>query len=154
MRAGAIAMAVGLALPWATGGLAEERTKAPDVPGSAQKPSQKPRSSGMPQTVGTCARTTITEITDRFGGAIAGPGRADAATGTAVSYANGGYQISYSRVAALEHAKIGDAVMVCLISVPTGCPKGDERGRVYTTTNLRSGDVWSMPDSQHLCGGA
>ena len=31
---------------------------------------------------------------------------------------------------------------------------GDARGRIYTTTNLRTLESWTMPDSEHQCGGA
>ncbi|GJE17715.1 hypothetical protein [Methylobacterium marchantiae] len=148
MKRGTMAMGVCVAQIWAVCASAQNGGAA------LAKPTPAPKASQVPTIVGTCARTTITEIGDRFGGSITGAGKSDPATGTAVSYANGGYQISYSRVAALERSKVGDSVMVCLISVPKDCPKGDDRGRVYTTTNLRSGDVWSMPDSQHMCGGA
>ncbi|WP_019906713.1 hypothetical protein [Methylobacterium sp. 77] len=148
MKSVSMTMAVCFAQLWSSGALARNDGASEAEPAPISKASQ------LPKSVGTCSRTTITEIGDRFGGAITGAGKSDAASGTAVSYANGGYQISYSRIAALERSKVGDAVMVCLVSVPKDCPKGDDRGRVYTTTNLRSGDVWSMPDSQHMCGGA
>ena len=31
---------------------------------------------------------------------------------------------------------------------------GDERGRVYSGTNLRTRGSWQLPDAQHMCGGA
>ena len=111
-----------------------------------------PRMAGtLPATVGACAQTVIAKISDRFGGDINAP---DGSAGSAVSYANGGYQVSYETVGALARSRIGDPVMMCLVSLPRNCPKGDERGRIYTTTNKRTGEAWSLPDSQHLCGGA
>jgi hypothetical protein len=56
--------------------------------------------------------------------------------------------------AALVHSKVGDKVRFCLISIPKDCPPGDDRGRVYETTNLRTNGVWKMPDDPHMCGGA
>ena len=48
----------------------------------------------------------------------------------------------------------GDVVRVCLVSIPRPCPPGDKRGRVYKTTNLRTHGEWTLPDSEHSCGGA
>lgn len=41
-----------------------------------------------------------------------------------------------------------------LIFVPKDCPPGDDRGRVYETTNLRTHEVWQTHDDPHMCGGA
>jgi hypothetical protein len=41
-----------------------------------------------------------------------------------------------------------------MIAIPGGCPPGDRRGKVYSTTNLRTWEAWTLSDSQHLCGGA
>jgi hypothetical protein len=37
-------------------------------------------------------------------------------------------------------------------SIPKDCPPGDDRGREYTTTNLRTDEAWTLPDSQQMCG--
>lgn len=74
--------------------------------------------------------------------------------GTSVELRNGVYGISYEYVPAIGRSRIGDKVMTCLASVPEGCPKGDSRGKFYTTTNLRTQESWTLPDSQHMCGGA
>ena len=39
-------------------------------------------------------------------------------------------------------------------SVPENCPPGDDRGKIYKATNLRTNESWEAPDSQHSCGGA
>jgi hypothetical protein len=49
---------------------------------------------------------------------------------------------------------LGDSVKLCLIFIPEDCPPGDDRGRFYRATNLRNGESWELPDSQHMCGGA
>jgi hypothetical protein len=77
-----------------------------------------------------------------------------AGSGSAVSFDNGGYQVSYDTVPAIEHSKTGDPVRMCLVSIPRHCPKGDDRGRVYRITNLRTHKGWKLPDSEHMCGGA
>ena len=101
---------------------------------------------GLPMRVGQCVATRIKAIGNRLENS---PG-----TGSAVTLANGGYQVSYDQVPAVDRSRAGDPVSMCLVSVPSGCPKGDSRGRMYRTTNLRTHASWSLPDSEHLCGGA
>ena len=107
----------------------------------------------LPQVVGECVVTSIAKIGDRFGAPIGATARENQ-MGSAVVFANGGYQVSYDWVAALAHSRVGDRVRMCLVSIPQDCPAGDDRGRYYKTTNLRSGENWELPDAQHMCGGA
>jgi hypothetical protein len=100
----------------------------------------------LPTYVGACVKTRIKSIETRLEGV---PG-----SGSAVSFRNGGYQVSYDTVPAIEHSKAGDPVRMCLVSIPHHCPKGDDRGRVYRTTNLHTHKSWKLPDSEHMCGGA
>lgn len=102
--------------------------------------------------VGTCARTTVDEVTQRL--QDGGTGRVIPDSGSAVRFANGLYQVSYDQVAPLNQSRRGDPVFVCLVALPENCPPGDERGRVYTATNLRTYESWTLPDSAHSCGGA
>ncbi|TDR94000.1 hypothetical protein [Enterovirga rhinocerotis] len=113
-----------------------------------------PARSAPPKQVGTCDRTTIKLIGTRFEEGLVKPKPGSIDQGTSVILTNGVVGISYAFVPAVAASKVGDSVMTCLISVPKGCPKGDERGRVYTTTNLRTQDSWTLPDAQHMCGGA
>ncbi len=53
-----------------------------------------------------------------------------------------------------EALRAGDPVEMCLVSIPRDCPVGDDRGREYRTTNLRTRKSWRLPDSEHSCGGA
>ena len=112
-----------------------------------------PASQSLPAAVGHCVQTTVSAVTPRLD-----PGRrpasADFDSGTAISFSNRGYQVSYERVPALLQSRPGAAAMMCLIKVPAHCPAGDARGRVYAVTNLRTGQSWALPDSQHTCGGA
>jgi hypothetical protein len=106
----------------------------------------------LPKRVGDCARTKIKSVETRLvDGSTHKP---IPGSGSAVSFENGGYQVSYDTVPAIEQSKKGDPVRMCLISIPHNCPKGDDRGRVYKTTNLRTHKSWSLPDSEHMCGGA
>jgi hypothetical protein len=99
----------------------------------------------LPECVGQCAMTAIREVGTRLGT----PG-----SGSAVSFENGGTQVGYETVPAIDHSRPGDRVRMCLVSIPKNCPKGDERGRVYRTTNLRTRQSWTLADSAHMCGGA
>lgn len=115
---------------------------------SGKRPSQ-----GLPGHVGECTITKIASISTRFGDELKFPvDEFDA--GSAVTYANEGYQVSYSYIDALANSNIGDEVLVCLVSVPHDCPPGDDRGRFYSATNLRTKGSWLLPDAQHMCGGA
>jgi hypothetical protein len=107
---------------------------------------------GLPTKVGQCTQTSISKIGERLEDGTTGqpmPG-----SGSAVNFANRGYQVSYEEVPAIQHSRRGDRVRMCLVKLPEDCPKGDNRGRVYTTTNLRTHESWTLPDSEHSCGGA
>ncbi len=104
----------------------------------------------LPTRVGACVVTTIETIGTRLiDGSDPVPG-----SGSAVTFANGGRQVSYDTVPAVEESRKGDRVRMCFISKPLDCPKGDDRGKIYRTTNLRTHKSWSLPDAEHSCGGA
>ena len=105
----------------------------------------------MPKRVGDCAKTKVSRIETRL---IDGDGKPVAGSGSAIDLVNGGYQVSYDQVAAIDASRPGDPAEVCLVSVPKGCPKGDHRGKIYKTTNLRTHGEWTLPDAEHSCGGA
>jgi hypothetical protein len=105
----------------------------------------------IPTRVGTCAFTRITGVHQRL---VGENNREIPDSGSAVELANGVYGVSYDQVPAVQASRRGDRVITCLVSIPRGCPPGDNRGRLYTTTNLRTEDSWTLPDSQHRCGGA
>ena len=102
----------------------------------------------LPKTLLTCGGSTITDIGPRL------EGDTDNSSGTSVFYENRGSQVSYDKVAAILKSRKGDHVLICLVFVPKNCPTGDDRGKIYTTTNLRTLQSWTLPDSQHSCGGA
>jgi hypothetical protein len=82
----------------------------------------------LPTREGTCARTAIAAVEQRLRDGPNGPFRAG--SGSAVRFTNGGYQVAYAEVPAVENSRIGDPVLVCLIRIPRGCPRGDARGRL------------------------
>jgi hypothetical protein len=100
----------------------------------------------LPTKVGQCASTAIKDVGTRLEGV--------ADSGDAVSYANGGYQVSYTMIKGLKGVRAGDAVKLCLVTIPDGCPPGDDRGKVYRATDLRTLASWEASDSEHMCGGA
>ena len=109
------------------------------------------RDQPIPKQNGDCVVTHIAEITTRFGEPFTG---ADPNAGSAIHFTNDGRQVSYDAVTAFYDAKAGDPVVMCLVSVPRDCPRDDDRGRVYYGLDARTGGTWSLPDSQHSCGGA
>jgi len=121
--------------------------KALDIAEAAPKHADQP----LPETLGGCAVTHIAELTTRFGEPLEG---ADAGAGSGVTFVNGGRLVSYSVEDGLAASQVGNAVAVCLLSIPRDCPAGDERGRMYYTVNLITQGTWALPDSQHMCGGA
>jgi hypothetical protein len=107
---------------------------------------------GVPGRFGQCVTTTIADIGERLE-----DGRTNApiaGSGSAVTFANKLYQVSYNEIDEIAHSHVGDRVLMCLVLIPTNCPKGDIRGKIYTTTNLRTMESWTLPDSEHSCGGA
>ncbi len=100
----------------------------------------------LPTRVGQCVTTRIKEIANRLENT---PG-----SGSLVLMANGGAQVSYDQIPAIDRSRPGDPVSMCLAALPQGCPRGDERGKIYRTTNLRTHASWRLPDSEHGCGGA
>jgi len=109
---------------------------------------------GLPRRVAQCTITKIASIGSRLGGVLKKPASESDSSGSLVQFANGGLQVSYSYVAALGKSRVGDEVLVCLVSLPKDCPPGDDRGKTYSATNLRTKGSWILPDSQHICGGA
>ena len=107
---------------------------------------------GMPVREATCVNTRIAGLEHRLQSGVNGPFLPE--SGSAVRFANGGYQVAYEELPQLRGARVGDPVTLCLIRIPKNCPRGDARGRVYTATNLRTLDSWTMADSEHSCGGA
>ena len=104
----------------------------------------------LPGRVGMCVQTTITEVSHRLtDGRRPIPG-----SGSMVAFANRGVQVGYDEVPAIAQSRPGDRVLMCLVALPENCPPNDNRGRVYTTTNLRTMSSWTMADSEHACGGA
>ena len=103
------------------------------------------KADALPTEIGECSETTIEDIGYRLG---------DPDSGSAISYANGGVQVSYDTIPEIHRSRVGDPVKLCLVSIPEDCPPGDDRGKVYSASNLRTGESWEAPDSQHSCGGA
>lgn len=127
-------------------------TQGIPLPTVVQNVTATPSVGTLPTVVGQCDITIISQIGTRLMDGLTNnpiPG-----TGSAIWYADGGYQVSYDTVQGIVSSQVGDQVNLCLISVPDNCPFGDNRGWIYKATNLRTGDVWSAGNSEHSCGGA
>lgn len=55
---------------------------------------------------------------------------------------------------ASDNFAAGNPVQLCLVSLPEGCPPGDDRGKEYSLLDRRTGFSGVYIDSWHLCGGA
>jgi len=119
------------------------------VAGGAALADPKP-TDPLPKNILQCGGSVITSIGTRL------EGDSDFSKGMGVGFRNGGNQVSYERIEAIVNSKLGDHVLICLVFIPNpkDCPPGDARGRQYTTTNLRTLESWTLPDSEHNCGGA
>jgi hypothetical protein len=102
----------------------------------------------LPARILACGGSVVTDIGGRL------EGDTDFSSGTSVFYENGGSQVSYEKVTAIVNSRKGDHVLICLVFIPSNCPQGDSRGKIYTTTNLRTLESWTLPDTEHSCGGA
>jgi len=83
--------------------------------------SEPARAEELPTEIGACSETTIEDIGYRLG---------DPDSGSAISYANGGGQVSYDTIPEIHRSRVGDPVRLCLVSIPEDCPPGDDRGKV------------------------
>ena len=110
-----------------------------------------PLPAALPKTPGHCALTKVKVVGERLEG---GPGEFVPGSGSDIEETNGGNQVSYDQIPAMDTARRGDAVVLCLVSLPQDCPKGDDRGKVYAGGDLRTLRAWSEADAEHMCGGA
>jgi hypothetical protein len=105
-----------------------------------------------PIKLGQCVRAKIASLGQRLMDA-----RTDKplrGSGSVVRFSNLLEQVSYDEIPAIRRSRVGDPVEMCLIQLPSDCPPGDARGKVYRTTNLRTRSSWTLSDSEHSCGGA
>ncbi len=96
--------------------------------------------------VGQCVKSKVSAISSRL--------ENEPSSGSYVTLANGIVSMSYEVDPQAQKARIGDTVFACLVHVPDGCPRRDNRGKVYTVTDFRTGGSWTMPNDEHSCGGA
>jgi hypothetical protein len=122
-----------------------DKSRTPISSGN-QSRSVPPKSAAFPK-IGTCVETQVKEVMGRLGPDPGGD------SGSAVFFRNGRYQIGYDVVTAIVRSRAGDNVRMCVVDLPKDCPPGDSRGIVYRTKNLRTGEQWELPDSEHDCGG-
>jgi hypothetical protein len=112
--------------------------------------SNAPAAERLPSRVGACVDTHIKSVGARL---MDGPDPVED-SGVDVEFTNGARQVSYEHVPQAERSRPGDPVRMCLLETPRDCPPGDDRGRLYRTTNLRTRQTWVLRDSEHICGGA
>ncbi len=128
------------------------------------------RMASAPAPAGRCVSVKVEEVSSRFG---AEPGQFGSEDGI-VTLSNGvglylyrslkrdrapGWGISEtSRPINLTESRLlfspGDPVTLCLQYLPPSCPPGDERGRIYTMVNPRTGARVDGHYGRNGCGGA
>jgi len=113
---------------------------------SATHPSGPPKH-GFPK-LGSCYVSRISAVEGRLGG------KPDSDSGSQVEFKNGVVQTSYDVVRAIVRSRVGDKVSMCVVKLPSHCPPNDFRGVVYRTHNWRTHEHWTLPNSEHDCGGA
>jgi len=96
--------------------------------------------------VGQCFDTQVRDIGFRLEGVPD--------SGTSVIFEDGHYMIDYTVSKNVSRWQSGDSVKLCVVSLPTNCPKDDNRGVTYEATNSRTMNTWIAADSEHMCGGA
>ena len=106
----------------------------------------------LPTKVGSCVITQVESISTRLTDALTDQPIPN--SGSEINYINGGQQVSYDTEPGIEDSNVGDRVRLCLTYIPQDCPPGDDRGKIYKATNLRTGATWELPDAEHECGGA
>jgi hypothetical protein len=134
-------MKTGLAAVIIAGLVTSLSARATPVASVAPTPAPAPTTSGLPEL--QCVKMAIKEIGNRL---LQTPG-----SGPAISYTNDGF-LGHEDVPGIDRARVGDPVLMCLISIPKQL--GDTRGRIYTVTDLRTQESWTLADSPHACGGA
>ncbi len=77
---------------------------------------------GMPTHVGHCSTTAVKKVETRL--VYGSTGQAVPGSGSAIEFANGGYQVSYEQLAAVDRSRPGDPVRICLVFDPAGLPAG------------------------------
>lgn len=100
--------------------------------------------------VGDCFSTTVAHVGPR----LEGDSVEDSAPGASVAYQDGHYQVDYESSPTALGFNVGDAVHLCVVDLPRGCPPGDHRGIDYEATDLVTGRTFRAADSEHECGGA
>ena len=115
-----------------------------------------------PSRPGECVTTKIVEKSTRFEGAI--PGESGGEIHVSLANNIGLYLTDIPHLAPHINANAymarthdfakGDKVKLCLLSLPQDCPPGDDRGKVYSVTNLKNQMSFTGVDAWHLCGGA
>lgn len=138
-------LATYLAALWEISG--DRDTDLKDVSATMMTQGKTTLSSKIPTAIGACSATTVLDVHPRLD--MDDP---DFSAGVGIDYANEGYGVSYSREDPVVRSKPGDPVILCLIEIDRDCPP-DSGGRLFLTTNQRTGETWILPDAQHACGG-
>lgn len=99
---------------------------------------------------GKCESTLISKVGHR----IEGNSEFSRTSGSAVTFANGAFLVSYSESAVVRGSKVGDPVLLCTVSTQQGCPAGRPPSKTIVMVNLKTSRFWKADTSSHSCDGA
>lgn len=131
---------------------APSRESQPIAPQAAEvggAPKSQPADQPVPTAIGQCVETAVAKVARR--GYDAGD-PAMSNFGSAIQYKNGARQVSNTQIGGIDASMPGDKIQLCLMSRPNDCPTGRNRAAVYHALNLRTGQDWDAPNSEHVCG--
>lgn len=125
---------------WVIESLSEQWSGPPTTPSSARVPTwvgsyrlklfaehSQPVSQGLPVRIGQC---TVTKITSVTANAEYDPDIGMPRGYAAVSYDNQGEQVNgYFYNEAIAESRVGDEVLLCLVSLPKNCPPATTEAR-------------------------
>jgi hypothetical protein len=103
-----------------------------------------------PERLGQCFTTRVKRVETR----LEEDGEPVSDSGSAIVLRDGHYNVDYGQLPAIDRSRPGDPVKLCVIALPSHCPRGDTRGIRYHGRNLRTGLSWQANDAEHMCGGA
>lgn len=112
--------------------------------------SAPPKFTPLKTTVGACFTTPVMRVTTR----LTDEGRPVPGSGSALVFANGAYQTRYRQDPAMDAARPGDNVTLCVAARDSSCGPAAVRGNTYDAYDHRTQDIWRAPDSEHGCSGA
>lgn len=101
-------------------------------------------------TEGTCVSTKISKIGHR----LEGNDDFSRQSGSAVTFANGVFLVSYNESKVVRAANVGDSVLLCPVATQQGCRATSAPTRTVLMMHRKTSNFWKAYTSSHSCDGA